>query len=511
MKGKSPQYILVILCAAMLLLPISSLAAGSEAAVVEVYTTQDAVELFIQAPYAEAYQMQVQIGKQIVSDVSFDTIRKGESIKTLFLIDNSLSITEEEQEQIADLLQYLIDGKAENEEYAISTFSEGREPTCDYLTDRYELMKAVSSIQYREQNAFLADVLYQTIQEFNKEETCFRRVILIGDGMDDNPNGITQEELFSLLGETPYPIHAIVCGKGENEAGKKNMLALARITQASGNVIEGLEPQTLKESLDEAQKILHATIQPQEQLLDGNIQNVIVTLEFDNMQSIIRKDVRMPFKSVDNLLKESTASEPKCEEQQAGTEEDLTVLDTEQGQGSSAPHDDGLPFPLWGIIIAITLLGAVAVGLTIILKNKKKEIKKAEPLPSFPTESVTDGVTVMCGHDSRDEEVTIGFFGNRYKLILTDIDKPSHKFEVYILDKVGLGRGEANAVNVDYDASVSRKHCEICAKDGKLFVRDLNSTSGTYLNGEKIEEHELKINDILGVGTLDFNVEIDTQ
>jgi pSer/pThr/pTyr-binding forkhead associated (FHA) protein len=48
-----------------------------------------------------------------------------------------------------------------------------------------------------------------------------------------------------------------------------------------------------------------------------------------------------------------------------------------------------------------------------------------------------------------------------------------------------LGRGTEADVIVD-DAGVSRRHAEVHADNGQLTVRDLGSTNGTFVDGEKI-------------------------
>lgn len=57
--------------------------------------------------------------------------------------------------------------------------------------------------------------------------------------------------------------------------------------------------------------------------------------------------------------------------------------------------------------------------------------------------------------------------------------------------------------------SVSREHCEIVLEDGKLKVRDLGSSNGTYVNRERVQESELGPGSMLGVGPAVFVVTID--
>jgi predicted component of type VI protein secretion system len=59
-------------------------------------------------------------------------------------------------------------------------------------------------------------------------------------------------------------------------------------------------------------------------------------------------------------------------------------------------------------------------------------------------------------------------------------------------------------------AIISKRHCALLAKGGTFFVRDFDSTNGTFVNEERVTgERELKPDDILAVGPLKFTVKID--
>jgi hypothetical protein len=48
---------------------------------------------------------------------------------------------------------------------------------------------------------------------------------------------------------------------------------------------------------------------------------------------------------------------------------------------------------------------------------------------------------------------------------------------------------------------VSRKHAKISTTDGEVFIQDLGSTNGTFVNGEKITRSRLQEGDRILVGT----------
>ena len=56
---------------------------------------------------------------------------------------------------------------------------------------------------------------------------------------------------------------------------------------------------------------------------------------------------------------------------------------------------------------------------------------------------------------------------------------------------------------------ISRRHCAINMDDGQLSVRDLGSSNGTFVNGERVEEANLSPGDKLTIGPLTFVIQID--
>ena len=75
-------------------------------------------------------------------------------------------------------------------------------------------------------------------------------------------------------------------------------------------------------------------------------------------------------------------------------------------------------------------------------------------------------------------------------------------------DKTTIGRVEDNTFQIA-EPSVSSHHCEIILKGNDVIVKDLNSTNGTFINGEKISEGPLKSGQILRLGQVEMRLETD--
>ena len=88
----------------------------------------------------------------------------------------------------------------------------------------------------------------------------------------------------------------------------------------------------------------------------------------------------------------------------------------------------------------------------------------------------------------------------------------------YSLDggTVRIGRNTDNEIRLDDDA-VSGHHVEITLRpseymDGhkEAWVKDLDSTNGTFVNGRRIQEYLLKHDDVVKVGVSEFRFVDDT-
>ena len=61
-------------------------------------------------------------------------------------------------------------------------------------------------------------------------------------------------------------------------------------------------------------------------------------------------------------------------------------------------------------------------------------------------------------------------------------------------------------------SQVSRRHCELFENDGRLFVRDLGSSNGTFVNGAKIlGQQALNPGDVITVGGVALRLDADTE
>jgi pSer/pThr/pTyr-binding forkhead associated (FHA) protein len=75
-------------------------------------------------------------------------------------------------------------------------------------------------------------------------------------------------------------------------------------------------------------------------------------------------------------------------------------------------------------------------------------------------------------------------------------------------DRTTIGRVEDNTFQIA-DPSVSSHHCEVHLRGSDIFIRDLNSTNGSFIGGNKIEESILKPGQILRLGQVELKLEVE--
>lgn len=58
---------------------------------------------------------------------------------------------------------------------------------------------------------------------------------------------------------------------------------------------------------------------------------------------------------------------------------------------------------------------------------------------------------------------------------------------------------------------VSRAHCQISIREDHVSVRDMGSSNGTFVNGQRVQESDLEAGDKLVIGPITFTIVIDGQ
>lgn len=70
-------------------------------------------------------------------------------------------------------------------------------------------------------------------------------------------------------------------------------------------------------------------------------------------------------------------------------------------------------------------------------------------------------------------------------------------------EELTIGRSQDNTIVLD-DGTVSARHATVCKRGNQYVMVDSDSTNGIQYNGKKVREHVFQENDIVTIGTHDF-------
>ena len=129
--------------------------ADSSAAILETYTGDSQISVYVKGTESDMNDVSIQIATTEADQFSAKPISElDKPMKTLVMVDNSISISADNREKIAEFLQNLISDKLNNEEVCIATFSEDINIVTDYSSDYATLKQAIGSISYQDQETY---------------------------------------------------------------------------------------------------------------------------------------------------------------------------------------------------------------------------------------------------------------------------------------------------------------------------------------------------------------------
>lgn len=507
-KGKILQAAIEIIL--LFLLSVKSIYAAKAAGAVEVFTGDSEVIVYVKG-IESGNELSVQIGTAACKNIEITRIDEKEvPIRTLVMLDNSISIPEKARGRITEILQNLIADRLMGEEIAIAVFDENITWLTDYTSDYSTLKSAAEKISYQDQETYLTDVLYELLlsEQIADRDAVYNRIIVISDGVDNKSIGYTKEELYTFLRENPIPVYALGVGTGKNNEQLENMFSVSRITRAESFLLDELENiLDVNSILNEDRDILEIKIKPDAELLDGTKKSV--KLDFGSGQ-IFTVEINMPQQeNIDRQPKETEQPNPVKQPETFNTTVQ-PIQQEKQGIGLAV---------LLMIILATLMTGAGIIFAVIFFCKKKKKEKTFEAITEdalselINAENTKYEKTEIVGMNRKSKDgdtFMIWESDASYSMVLTDVDSPYKTFQVPIVNSVVIGRKEGMSdVVINYDRTVSGKHCRIDLKNGHFFIVDLQSANKTFVNNSEIlSETELFSGDVLKLGNVKLKFEV---
>ena len=303
-----------------------------------------------------------QIGRDVVDVVD---VENGVSGRTVFLIDNSKSVSEGNLNKVKQIIQQYAQAKAPEEKVSIATFGENVE---DYLikdeTDASTIESALGQITVEDKETYLTDALYDELANYSDIDM-YTRFVVVSDGVDNKSLGYTKEELSDYLKENLFPIFSIGCRNNSNEENLKNMFAISRLTKAGYYLLDDYESyEEIISGLTEP--VSRVQISIPDSLRDGSRQNILLQFRTSEGEIEVRDEMTMPF----------GIREPEPEPTEEADPEPEETPTPEVIEETPVPAPTPEPAPEKGGVDIVSVIGGVvvvaAVLYLVLMKLKKK-------------------------------------------------------------------------------------------------------------------------------------------
>ena len=146
--------------------------------------------------------------------------------------------------------------------------------------------------------------------------------------------------------------------------------------------------------------------------------------------------------------------------------------------GIAADVSSGSDFPIVPVVIAAAVLVLAVVALILIKSRKKPRNPSPEPPPIEPNPPIQPTSKPSANDsDFRIQGITGQFAGKRYA--------------VNGVVRIGRDTTQCQIAYPEGTQGISRIHCELVCVNGKLYLKDLGASYGTFLkNGQRLASNQ---------------------
>ncbi len=393
---------------------------------------------------------------------------------TAVLVDTSRSVPkarfEEAKKALADMMPVL----AAQGPVCLYAFNDSPVKVCDFTADPSELQAGIAKLEQGGNYTLLYDCVFFAVKTLaEKKEPGV--ILLVTDGKDEN-SAVTLEDAASRAVEAHVGI--VTAGLGSS----LDLKTLRRLATLTGGQYAGELPGAdLRQSFSQTVSSLvqfppppapakplpapAPVVQPKQP--QGNMTAILLVIlgvlvaGLAIIAAIILRRTRKP-------------EERACEE-------------------------CGHLLNMWETECPVCL----AKKLAITNPGVSPQTPAAPPLPDIdPALMKKTPSSELLDHTMVLDEIPV--------LVLKRPGGPPRMFQLPASQVVSVGRDKVNTIQVA-DQTLSGQHFRIIPKEGAYYLADLQSTNGTFLNGERVTLKELKPGSVIHVGQCEFTFRLEQR
>ena len=382
----------------------------------------------------------------------------GEGAAYFALIDISRSIAEEEFELIKRSLVEFVEKLSSNDRVYVIPFGESvyldKTP---YVPGAENLKAVIENLELKDDYTQLYSAIDSVIGivESEKRNGLPKRKIsmIFTDGMDDTTGGlITKEEAISKMNDEGIPLYAFAVGN--DKEGKDNLGVLAR--GIGGTLVELNESNSYFVFEDfntvmDKSIVVRTKVRNSEDIADSFTVRILL-----NNEELV---------AIDNVRAHKT-----------GDSKDVFAVTAKK-----------FILAYWWVFMVVAIAMIALFVLLAIRKNNG--IINIDGKVVYGSKIQRKYHIQVKEHNSKELKFDISINGGE------EFEQP-----IQLLESIIVGRARICDVSVD-DINMSRQHFSLELVDGQLYVNDLESTGGTFLNGIKLQSRQrIRSGDFVNAG-----------
>jgi len=430
------------------------------------------LDLWLDIPSANGpkpEQFVVSLGSQTVDVEAIDGFTQtGEGVAYIFLVDVSKSLSAQQFSQIQSALRQWLTGMGERDRAALLSFGSEVKQRVAFSDDRNALRAVVDGLALSDQQTQFYRALLEAIRLGRLQESDLparRAIIVLSDGIDDALNGVTLDDIHKQSQEYRVPIYGIGFAKPPLDDRKREGLkVLASLSRQSGGRFVQAEAGQLERAYEQQhQHITQAyrlRLRCSDCVADGQLRRLNVTWNEGGAIVSDGMDIRVL---------------PPVTQTPERVESDYMLV-------------------LWA-----SFAGLSSVGVWFWIDRRRRARRIADE-NAFEFIEASHRLAQLESANARRKGVSLRL------TVVTGHDKgQTHKLDV--VDSVLLGRAPNCDLCIVEDSEISSQHALLKLREGRIWVRDLNSTNGTWVNGVPIHnEYPLRNDDLLLLGRTELRV-----
>lgn len=418
-------------------------------------------------------------------------------VETVILIDNSLSIQNDQRSMIKELLSDLIANRLPGEQYIIATISDQVNYLCIGEDNYGQLKIIVDDLSFQDQHTQLTDGVYNVLDGLkNSDDGILRRLLIIADGVDNKQIGYTPNELSALIQEIGYPIYTVGCTNSSASATEElqSLFALSRLTPGDSYYLpEIADTMTIVSGIIAWNESIRITVKLPAEICDGLEKALRITDNASGNTYMI--NLKMPLAE----LQEPTES----------PEPDPVPAPVPAADPDPEPTSEAVGNFPW-LIFLIAIAAVVIIVVIIVSLRRKKNNDQIEESPDITPPPVPPDSTEILSSNSEKLDLTEGIWdqSSDIRLAFQNLDVLSQRIEVPLKGEVIVGRDASVCQVVLAEPSVARKQCKIFQQGSWIMVVNLSQSNKTKLEGHTVVEAcELVSGSTLQMGRIRMRVD----